>query len=98
MAMTPTASHASPRSPAVIVAAVVAGAAHLVVGFFYLISGLAVPGYALLPLWVWWGVLTAVLIRLAVRGSWWTLAVPVVAFATWWLVLTFGDAVLSWTA
>jgi len=36
--------------------------------------------------------------RLALRGSWWTPAVPVVAYATWWLALTLGERFLDWTA
>ena len=85
--------------PAVFVVAVtLAAVLHLLVGFLYLVSGLAVPGYALIPLWVWWILLTVVMVRLATRRSWWSLAVPVVAFATWKVVLLFGDLVLGWTA
>ncbi|MBB3674624.1 hypothetical protein [Modestobacter versicolor] len=84
------------RSRRPLVAAVLAGAALLVVGFFYLASGLVVPGYALVPLWLWWGVQAWVLVRLARARSWWVLAVPVVAVATWWLVLAAGEAWLGW--
>jgi hypothetical protein len=86
------------RAPGPIVVAALAGAVHLVVGYFYLVSGLVVPGYALVPLWIWWGLLTWVLVRLALRGSWWTPLVPVVAFGTWWLVLVLGQNVLGWQA
>jgi hypothetical protein len=86
------------RTTAPLVAAVLAGIVHLVLGYFYLVSGLVVPFYALLPLWVWWLFLAAMLVRLAVRRSWWAVAVPVVAFVTWVLVLVFGDFVLGWTA
>jgi hypothetical protein len=86
------------RSTGPLIVAVLAGIAHLVVGYFYLVSGLVVPGYALLPLWVFWGLLAWLLVRLAVRGSWWTALVPVIALGTWWLVLLFGGNVLGWQA
>lgn len=82
----------------VIAVAVVAGVAHLLVGYVYLVSGLAVPFYALLPLWAWWIFLTVTLVRLAVRRSWWTAGVPVVAAATWVLVVLGGGELLNWTA
>ena len=85
---------ARPRAP--VVAAIVAGAALLVVGFFYLASGLLVPGPFLVLLWLWWAVLAWVLVRLARTRSWWVLAVPLVAGASWWLVLTAGEAWLGW--
>jgi hypothetical protein len=81
----------------VLVVAALAGAAHLVVGYFYLVSGLVFPGYALIPLWIWWVVLARVLVRQAMRGSWWTPAVPVVAAATWLLVGLVGEFLLGWT-
>jgi len=80
---------------------VVAGlsaAAHLVVGAFYLSSGLVAPAWAIAVLLLWWVLLAVQLSRLALRGSWWTPAVPVVAFATWWLALTLGERFLGWTA
>jgi hypothetical protein len=84
-----------PRGPLVV--AVLAAVAHLVVGYFYLASGLVVPGYALLPLWLWWALLAWVLFRLARQDSWWTPLVPVVAFGTWLLILTAGEQLLGWT-
>ncbi len=94
-----TTSPVRPRSSGVFVlAAVLAGLAHLVVGHFYLVSGLVVPPYALIPLWIWWGVLTWLLVRLAVRRSWWGLLVPVVAFGSWLAILHLGGRFLGWTA
>jgi hypothetical protein len=84
------------RATGPVVVAVVSGVLHLVVGYFYVVSGLVVPGYALLPLWFWWIVLALVLVRLALRRSWWTAAVPVVAAATWVLVVLGGGALLGW--
>jgi hypothetical protein len=75
-----------------------AAAAHLVVGFFYAVSGLAIPLYALVPLWIFWIACAFYLLRLAIRRSWWTPAVPVVAAAVLVLTAMFGDAVLGWTA
>ena len=80
---------------------VVAGlsaAAHLVVGVFYLSSGLVAPAWAIAVLLAWWVLLAVQLSRLGLRGSWWTPAVPVVAYATWWLGLTLGQRFLDWTA
>jgi hypothetical protein len=80
---------------------VVAGlsaAAHLVVGVFYVSSGLVAPGWAVAVLLVWWVLLAVQLSRLALHGSWWTPAVPVVGFASWYVVLTVGERLLGWTA
>jgi hypothetical protein len=85
------------RAPGPIVVAALAGALHLVVGYFYLASGLLAPLYGLIPLWIWWVFLAWVLVRLARRGSWWTPAVPVVAAVTWWVVLSLGETLLGWT-
>ncbi|HET6392609.1 MAG TPA: hypothetical protein VFG13_07305 [Blastococcus sp.] len=86
------------RSTGQLLVAVLAGLAHLVVGYFYLAGGLVVPGYALIPLWVLWLVLAAVLVRLALRRSWWTPAVPVTAAAVLVLVLVLGEQVFGWQA
>ena len=86
------------RAPGPIVVAVLAAATHLAVGVFYAASGLLAPLYAIVVLWAWWLLLAWVLVRLALRGSWWTAAVPVVALGTWWLVLTLGEQWLGWAA
>ena len=86
------------RSRLALAAAALAGVLHLLVGYIYLISGLAVPFYALLPLWLWWLVLAFWLVRLAVQRSVWVLAVPVVAGGTWLVVVLFGGELLGWTA
>jgi len=86
------------RSTGPLLVAVLAGLAHLVVGYFYLAGGLVIPGYALIPLWVLWLVLAAVLVRLAVRRSWWTPAVPVAAAAVLVLVIVLGEQVFGWQA
>ena len=72
--------------------------AHLAVGFYYLFAGLVVPGYALIPLWIFWVALAFYLLQLAIRRSWWTPAVPVVAAAVLVVTALLGDAFLGWTA
>jgi hypothetical protein len=84
------------RAAGPLVVAVLSGLVHLVIGYFYAVSGLVVPGYALFPLGLWWIVLALVLLRLAARGSWWTPLVPVVAAATWFVVVLGGGALLGW--
>lgn len=81
-----------------LVVAALSGIAHVAVGFFYLASGLVAPLWAVLVLWAWWAVLAVVLLRLAVRRSWWTPLVPLVAMASWYLVLFLGESVLGWSA
>jgi hypothetical protein len=71
--------------------------AHVAVGVLYAASGLLAPLWAVVLLDVWWIVLAVVLVRLARHGSWWTPAVPVVAYGTWWAALTAGEQVLGWT-
>jgi uncharacterized oligopeptide transporter (OPT) family protein len=83
-----------PAGPLVL--AVVAGLAHLVVGYFYLVGGLVIPGVVLIPLWIFWLALSVALIRLAVRRSWWTPAVPLTAAVVLVVVIVLGDEVLDW--
>ena len=93
---------ASPTAPSrargALALAALAAAAHLVVGYLYLIGGLAIPGYVLLPMWGLWLLLAALLARLAARRSWWTPAVPVAAMAVYVVVIVVGDQVLGWQA
>jgi hypothetical protein len=84
------------RSTGPLVVAVLAGLAHLVVGYFYLAGGLVIPGVVLIPLWLFWLGLSVVLVRLALRRSWWTPAVPLAAAAVMVLVIVIGDEVLDW--
>lgn len=81
-----------------LVVAALAGAAHLFVGFHYLVAGLVVPGEVLVPLWLFWIALAVVLVRLALRRSWWTPAAPVVAAVVLVLTAVVGGQVLGWTA
>jgi hypothetical protein len=86
------------RSSGPLVLAGLAGLAHLVVGYFYLAGGLVIPGPVLIPLWLLWLVLAVVLVRLAIRRSWWTPAVPVVAAVVFVLVLVVGEQSFDWQA
>ncbi len=78
--------------------AILAGLAHLGVGWFYLAGGLVVPGAVLVPLWLVWLGLAVGLVRLAARRSWWTPAVPVAAAVLFVLVLVVGEQLLGWQA
>ncbi|MGQ1838264.1 hypothetical protein ACT4S2_07370 [Kocuria turfanensis] len=80
-----------------VLAVVVAAAAHLVAGYFYLASGLMAPLWAVVLLLVWWVVLTVVGVRLVQRRSYLVLLVPVVAVVTWFALMWFGGQVLGWT-
>jgi hypothetical protein len=86
------------RRPGQIAVAVLAGLVHVVVGYFYLAGGLLIPGAVLYPLWVLWVLLAVALVWLAVKGSWWTIAIPLVAAAIFVLMLVLGDQVFGWTA
>lgn len=80
-----------------VVAAVVAALAHLVVGFYYLASGLMAPLWAIVLLLVVWAVLAWAGVRLAMRRSYLVLLIPVLAFGVWFAVMSLGGAVLGWT-
>lgn len=73
-------------------------AAHLVVGYFYLASGLVVP-----PVWVAvfiiiWMALLVVAIVLLRRHPLWVLLIPVIALAVLIGGVTLGGALLGWQA
>ena len=85
----------SPAGPRI--AAVVALLAMVPVGFFYVASGLLVPGPWLFLLWVVFLVLVTVGVRLFRRRSYLVLGVPVVAAVVWFGTLTAGEAWLGWT-
>lgn len=95
--MTSATGPTSSRAALALVAALLAGAAQLVVGFFYLSSGLVAPLWAIVVLLAWWVVQSVALVRLALRRSYWVLAVPVVAAVTWFAALSLGAWVFDWT-
>ena len=73
-------------------------AAYLVVGFFYLTSGLVVPFPWLAILWAVWLVGLWLVARLTRTWSWWVLAAAPLAAAFWFLDLSLGERLLGWTA
>jgi len=73
-------------------------AAHLVVGYFYLVAGLVTPVYGLVVLWILWLALLAVAIWMLRRHPLWVLAVPLVALGILVGVTAFGGAFLGWSA
>lgn len=86
------------KQPWFVAAVLIAVFTHLVIGYFYLASGLVAPLWAVALLGVWWLALAYVVVRLVRRRSYLVLLVPVVAAATWLVVMGFGGAVLGWTA
>ena len=74
-------------------------ALQLAVGVFpYGASGLMAPPVGLVILAVIWTGCVVALWRWRPENPWLTLLVPVGAVVAWFAVLTFGDAVLGWTA
>ncbi|MHA7285915.1 hypothetical protein ACX80I_06535 [Arthrobacter sp. MDT3-44] len=81
-----------------IVATVLAGAAQLVAGYFYLVSGLAAPLWAVGLFLAWWLILTYVGVKLASHQSYRVLLVPVTAMVTWFGAMWVGGTFLGWIA
>ncbi|WP_222870605.1 hypothetical protein [Micromonospora sp. MP36] len=73
-------------------------AVHLAVGFWYAVSGLVVPGWALAGLLVVWTVLLAVGVRLLRRRPALVPLAPLSAVLIWLAVVSAGGAWLGWTA
>jgi hypothetical protein len=86
------------RDVTFVVSVVFAVSFHLVLGYFYLASGLAVPIVVVVLLLAWWAFLGWRVIHFAGRGSWWVLVPPLVALVTWMVVLSVGERYLGWTA
>jgi hypothetical protein len=94
--MEPVPVRARPVGPLVVGA--VSFAAHLVVGYFYLVGGLVIPVPWLLGLWLCWLVLAALLLRWTLERSWWTPLVPIGAAVLLVLAVVLGASVLGWQA
>jgi hypothetical protein len=70
---------------------------HLVVGFFYLVSGLLVPGPGVaLLLLLWIGMLAVQIVRR--RQPKVVLGIPFIAAAVWFVVVEGGSRLFGWTA
>jgi hypothetical protein len=93
-----TASESAGRPTWKLVLGVIGIAAHLVVGYFYLVAGLVTPLYGLVVLWILWLALLVVAIWMLRRHPLWVLEVPLFAVAILVGVTAFGGAFLGWTA
>ena len=66
--------------------------------FPYAASGLVAPLWGIAVLYFGWGIGFFSTILLYRRRSPWALAMPVVALAFWWVVISLGEAAFDWTA
>jgi hypothetical protein len=96
--ITPTEQHTQGRRVLRVAAAVLAGAAHLVLGFFSLATGLFAPPWAIVGFAVVWLAAGAALLRMARRGSPGVLLVPVGYAAFLFAAAAMGERWLGWTA
>lgn len=71
---------------------------YLLVGFFYLSSGLVVPPPWLLVLWAIWIAGIYALVTAFRKRRAWTPVVAVAAAAVWWTYLMIGGSFFGWTA
>jgi hypothetical protein len=72
---------------------------YVITGVFpYLASGLVAPFWGIAVLYAGWLLGLWLTIRLFRGGSAWALAMPIVAVAFWWLVVTLGESLFGWTA
>ena len=72
--------------------------AYALSGFFYIASGLLVPGPWLIVLWFAWLAGVYLVVRLFISRRPWTFIAAVAAVAFWWVFVTLGEALLGWTA
>jgi uncharacterized membrane protein (DUF4010 family) len=93
----PAASDQRPRRSARTVLGWVAVLLQLLVGFPYVVSGLIVPGWYLVGLWLLWVASSAVTMRLVRRRSPSAPLVPVAALATWYVAVALGVRFLHWS-
>jgi hypothetical protein len=73
-------------------------AAMVVIGFFYLSSGLVAPLWAVIALLIIWAGLVVVGILWFRRHPLRVLMLPVIAVVVWFTVITLGERLLGWTA
>lgn len=86
------------ESPGVKVATAAGIALYVIVGYFYLFSGLMVPVPWVVGLWIVWVLGLVAVVRWRHEHPLWVLAAPFVAMAFWVAVLWMGDTFLGWTA
>ena len=70
---------------------------HLALLYWYVVSGLLAPGWAVLMLLVIWVALLVVAVRLRRRRPLLVPLVPLVGFLVWIGVITAGETWLGWT-
>lgn len=73
-------------------------AAHIVVGYFYLIAGLVTPLPWLIGFWILWAALLGVALSMLRRHTLWIPVVPLLALGILIGGVAFGGAVLGWSA
>ncbi|MEO7980294.1 MAG: hypothetical protein ABI807_05325 [Sporichthyaceae bacterium] len=88
----------APPLPVRTAASVVALLLMLPVGLQYLLSGLVVPTPDLFGMYAVFAIQLAAAAVLAGRRSWWVLAVPPIAAALWFLLISLGSHYLAWQA
>ena len=71
---------------------------HLIVGWFYITTGLVAPGWAVVLLLTVWIALFVFVIRVWRSRPMWVLGVPFLAAAIWVITLLIGGTLLGWTA
>ena len=67
------------------------------VGFAYLATGLVAPAPDLLGAYALFAVLLTATVRLAVRRSWWVVAMPLLSVGFFVLMLQLGERFLDWS-
>ena len=85
------------NSPVATVLGIIGIGLYLVAGFFYLSSGLIVPGPWLIALWAIWiaGIYVVVMVFRHARA--WTPLVAIGAVLIWWAYVSLGGALFGWT-
>jgi len=71
---------------------------YLIVGYFYLFTGLMAPVPWVAALWIVWVGGLMLIVRWRTRRPYAVLIIPFAAMGLWMLVLWLGDQLLGWTA
>lgn len=102
MLLVPRGSEASPASSAGLtsrsVATVIALGLMVPIGVAYLSVGLVAPEPDLFGAYALFAMLLTVTVWMAVRRTWWVVAMPFVSAGLWVLMLWLGERFLDWSA